>query len=291
MRAELHKLFSGPRLCGTIRRVANQYVWGNRDQERRRLRSQGDALHSATEKLFRAAAIGPGMHVLDCGSGGGDVSLIAAELVTSSGQVLGIDRDAGHVDAATRRVKDLGLTHVRFETGDISSPPEGPFDAIVGRLVLMYQHDVEAVLRALAHRLESGGVMAFIEYEHTPPNQVLMWPQSPSVDRLMRWTDAAFEVLGNQARMGTRLPSLFRSVGLEPQPPYELTGAVYTGDTVLQHETTLMAGISPVLIANGIATEEEIDIDTFAERLKAELGPDPVMVGAGPGLAVWAKKP
>jgi protein-L-isoaspartate O-methyltransferase len=271
--------------------VGNEYVWGNRDQERERLASQGDALRPATEKLFRAAGIGPGMHVLDCGSGGGDVSLIAAELVTSAGQVLGIDREADHVDAATRRVKELGLTHVRFEAGDISSPPEGRFDAIVGRLVLMYQSNVEAVLCALADRLESGGVMAFIEYEHTPPNLVPMWPQSPLVDQLMRWTDAAFKVLGNQARMGTRLPSLLRAAGLEPQPPYELLGAVYTGDTVIQHEITLMTGISPVLIANGIATEEEIDLGTFAERLKAEVGPDPVMVGAGPSLAVWARKP
>jgi SAM-dependent methyltransferase len=231
------------------------------------------------------------MRVLDCGSGGGDVSLIAADLVTASGQVLGVERDSAHIEAATRRVKDLGLEHVRFETGDISNPPEGPFDAIVGRLVLMYQSDVEAVLSALADRLESGGVMAFIEYEHTPPNLVPMWPQSPLVDQLMRWTDTAFEVLGYQARLGTRLPSLFRSVGLEPQPPHEFIGAVYTGDTVLQHEVTLIRNLAPMLIANGIATEEEIDIDTYPERIKAELGPDPVMVGSGPGLAVWARKP
>jgi protein-L-isoaspartate O-methyltransferase len=96
------------------------------------------------------------------------VPIIAADLVISSGHVLGIDRDAAHVDAANRRVKDGGLTHVRFETADISSPPDGPFDAIVGRLVLMYQLNVEAVLRALADRLKSGGVMAFMEYEHNP---------------------------------------------------------------------------------------------------------------------------
>jgi ubiquinone/menaquinone biosynthesis C-methylase UbiE len=271
--------------------VGNEYVWGSSDQERQRLASQAESLRPGTEKLFRAAGIRPGMHVLDCGSGGGDVSLIAADLVTSSGQVLGIDRDPAHIEAASRRVEDLGLTHVRFETGDISNPPEGPFDAIVGRLVLMYQSDVEAVLSALADRLESGGVMAFMEYEHTPPNLVPMWPQSPLVDQLMRWTDAAFEVLGNQARMGTRLPSLFRSIGLEPQPPYEFLAAVYTGDTVLQHEVTLMANIAPLLIANGIATEDEIGLDTFAERVKAELGPDPIMVGSGPSLAVWARKP
>ena len=92
--------------------------------------------------------------------------------MTSSGEVVGIDRDSGHVDAAERRVKDLGLSHVRFETGDISSPPAGPFDSIVGRLVLMYQAEIETVLGALADRLSSGGVMAFLEYEHVPSSEV-----------------------------------------------------------------------------------------------------------------------
>jgi hypothetical protein len=64
-----------------------------------------------------------------------------------------------------------------------------------------------------------------------PSSDVLMWPRSPSVDRLFRWTNAAFDALGIQERMGTRLPSLLRSAGMEPQPPYELTGAVY--DTAL----------------------------------------------------------
>jgi ubiquinone/menaquinone biosynthesis C-methylase UbiE len=271
--------------------MGDQYAWASSDQERQRLASQGEALRPSTERLFRAAGIGPGMCVLDCGSGGGDVSVIAAELVTPSGRVLGIDRDDAQVEAASRRVKELGLTHVRFETADLSSPPTGTFDAIVGRLVLMYQPDVEAVLRVLADRLRPGGVVAFLEYEHVPAAEVIMWPRSPVVDQLMRWVEAAFDVLGNQPRMGTRLPSLLRSVGLTPQPPYELIGAVYTGRDVIDHEIALMRGIAPVLIRCGIATEEEIDVDTFADRARVDLGPDPVLVGAGPGLAVWATKP
>ena len=90
--------------------------------------------------------------------------------------------------------------------------------------------------------------------------------------------------------MGTRLPSLLRLAGLEPQPPHEVTGAVYTGVAVVQHLINMMLGISPVLTAYGIATEEEIDIDTFAERVSIDLGPGPLLV-QGPDLAVWAKKP
>jgi hypothetical protein len=106
----------------------------------------------------------------------------------------------------------------------------------------------------------------------------------------MRWIAAAFEALDNQKRMGTRLPSLLRSVGMEPQPPYELTGAVYTGAAVLENALNLVRGLLPVLTAYGIAGEDEINIDAFAERVSGELEPDAVMVG-GPHLAVWARKP
>ncbi len=271
--------------------VANEYAWANTDQERQRLASQGDLLRPATERLFLAAGIGPGARVLDCGSGGGDVSIIVAQMVTPTGQVLGIDRDAAQVEAATRRVTDLGLTNVRFETADLSCPPDGPFDAVVGRLVLMYQPDVEAVLRVLADRLTPGGVVAFLEYEHRPPDDPIMWPRSPLVEQLVHWVDDAWVALGNQSRMGTRLPSLLRSVGLEPQLPHEVAGAVLTGEAVLEFVTAMIVGIAPVLTSHDIATEDEIGIDTFTQRVRGDLGPDPVLVVSGPSLAVWARKP
>lgn len=90
--------------------------------------------------------------------------------------------------------------------------------------------------------------------------------------------------------MGTRLPSLLRSGGLEPQLPHEVTGTVLTGVAALEYLTAMMLGISPVLTAYGIATEEEIDIETFAERLSVDLGPDPVFA-QGPNLGVWTTKP
>jgi len=41
---------------------------------------QGAFLRDITATAFRAAGIGPGMRVLDIGSGVGDVALLAAEL-------------------------------------------------------------------------------------------------------------------------------------------------------------------------------------------------------------------
>jgi uncharacterized protein (DUF302 family) len=53
---------------------------------------------------------------------------------------------------------------------------------------------------------------------------------------------------------------------------------------------TMIAGIAPVLTSHGIATEEEVDTANVAERVRADLGPDPVLVVSGPSLAVWAGK-
>jgi ubiquinone/menaquinone biosynthesis C-methylase UbiE len=245
--------------------------------------------YARRQSRFSELRASAGARVLECGSGGGDVSILVGELVTPTGAVLGIEREPANVEAAARRVEQLGMSHIRFEVGDIGAPPDESFDAVVGRLVLMYQPDIAAVLRALADSLAPRGVMAFLEYEHVPASEVVMWPRSPTVDRLFRWTDDAFHALGFQERMGTRLPSLMRSVGLEAQAPYVLTGAVYSGDAVAEHVTTLIKGLAGVLTAQGIATEAEIDIETFGERVRAECGPDPVLV-SGPDLAVWARK-
>jgi hypothetical protein len=89
-------------------------------------------------------------------------------------------------------------------------------------------------------------------------------------------------------------PTVFRRDCFKPNCATTLfnqrDSAVYSGSAVLEHVTTLMRGLSQVLTAYGTATEEEISIDTFTERVSCELGPDPVLV-SGPDLAVWASKP
>jgi trans-aconitate methyltransferase len=56
--------------------------------------------------------------------------------------------------------------HVRFVEGDIHDPaPGGPFDAIVGRLVLMYVPGPAEVLRRQATGLRAGGLVVPVEVD------------------------------------------------------------------------------------------------------------------------------
>ena len=62
---------------------AADYHLGSDEDELARLDLQGRALAPATRAIFAAAGIRPGMRVLDLGCGAGDVSFVAAELVSA----------------------------------------------------------------------------------------------------------------------------------------------------------------------------------------------------------------
>jgi hypothetical protein len=154
--------------------------------------------------------------------------------------------------------------------------------------VLMYQPDPKAVLRTLADSLKPDGVMAFLELN--VPAQRVVWPPSSLMSQVIEWANAALIATGVHQHMGVQLPELLRSVGMQPQPPYEAVGLVYHGcDAVTQATVSPMRSLIGALTEHGIASADEIDIDTLAERLRQECGTDPVLV-TGTLLAVWTKK-
>ena len=156
---------------GTTR---GDYQLGSGPIELERLQRQGRVLAPATRTLLKTAGVGPGMRVLDLGSGVGDVAFVAAQLVGPTGEVIGIDQSAEAVARANLRAQEQGFGHVRFVVGDIhQAAPDGPFDAIVGRLVLMYVPDPAAVLRTQAWTLRSGGLLFRLSSTSTVPVRFL----------------------------------------------------------------------------------------------------------------------
>src|SRR4029077_13796338 len=122
-----------------------------------------------TRAAFAEAGIGTGMSVLDVGSGAGDVALLAGDLVGRQGKVVGIDRNGAGLTVARARAAAADFPHVMFREGDIAEiDANEKFDAVIGRLVLMYFPDPAATLTRLAAHLSPGGIVAFGEYNVTP---------------------------------------------------------------------------------------------------------------------------
>jgi 2-polyprenyl-3-methyl-5-hydroxy-6-metoxy-1,4-benzoquinol methylase len=266
--------------------MVESYALDNNDREQVRLNRQAAALRPITERLFRSAGIGPGMSVLDAGCGVGDVSSIAAELVSSSGRVLGFDQDARQVSVAAARL--ARHANVSVVQATIDDPPEGQFDAVVGRLVLMYQPDLVAAVESLTRRLRPGGLVAFIEINLRPDgSQMIYWPQTPLDQQMRAWVQRGFG--SAHYFVGLQLPSIFRRAGLVPQPPYDSTAIIFEGRERAEMATEIVRSMLPALTGASV-DPNDIDIDTLADRLYAEAG-DEQISALGPLMGVYAHKP
>jgi 2-polyprenyl-3-methyl-5-hydroxy-6-metoxy-1,4-benzoquinol methylase len=242
------------------------YPLGYSELEARRLAEQGAVLEEFTADVFRRAGLREGMTVLDIGCGVGDVSLLAARIVGPQGAVLGIDRAASSVQTARGRATALGVAHARFEQAELASfETDQIFDALVGRLVLLYLPDPAAALRRLSQYLRPGGVVAFQEFDMTAFSQV---PAGELFVKVRSWLLAAFAAAGAQLDMGTKLYSTFLRAGLPPPDMMAATpivcGPVPTG---YRYPVGVLRSLLPFIERTGIASAAEIDIDTLAVRM------------------------
>ena len=264
---------------------SNAYPLGSDEFEQQRLMRQAAWVAPHTERLFLRAGIGPGQRVLELGSGVGDVSLIVGRLVGDAGEVVGVERDPRSIRRASARMRELGLAHVRYiQTDVLSLPAEQPFDAGVGRYILMYVKDPAAVLRDVARLVRPGGVVAFLD---TTFRSFL-----DECEGLPLWRDAArlmtevFRRTGANTDMGLELSAAFVGAGL-PEPEtetYTLTGSE-------RWMSDCLISLRPEAEELGMPIARLGDLSALQQRLMDEVAangrsvPLPQMVGA------WSRVP
>jgi ubiquinone/menaquinone biosynthesis C-methylase UbiE len=273
----------------------DDYPLQSSEAERHRLVAQGGLVAPLTARLFEKAGLRSGMRVLDIGSGSGDVSLLAARFVGPDGSVTGVDRDPAQVAFAQRRADAAGLRNVRFVTTDFREIELRPaVDAIVGRLVLMYAPDPLEALRRVLRNLRAGGVIALQESVIEYDGPVLIEPPDCLAAKVVGWFRAGFKHAGVHPRMGLRLFGLMRTAGLEPAPEIDMLVPIQQGPegALFSTLTSVVRSQIPAIVASGIATEAEIDIETLEQRLVADAPATGVVGYFNSGhVGVWAKKP
>lgn len=107
-------------------------------------------------------ALGPlvvGEHVVDCGSGAGVDSLVAARLVGPAGAVIGVDMTPRMLAKARAAAVAAGLDNVQFREGYLESLPvdDGWADVVISNGVLNLVPDKAAALSEMHRVLRPGG--------------------------------------------------------------------------------------------------------------------------------------
>ena len=143
-----------------------------------------------------------------------------------SGEVVAIERDSKAIAKARARVTEAGFHNVSFNESNVNEILDGkPFDAAVGRFILMYLPDPVATLRSISQAVRPGGVIVFQEpcwvpvLAHLAP--LPLWFATASlIDKTMR--------ASANHDMGTELYHTFVEAGL-PEPDHAHGTAVGKG--------------------------------------------------------------
>ena len=276
----------------TESRADATYTMGRSAGETERLIEQALLYERMTLRMLRDAGVEPGMKVLDIGSGAGDVAMAAAQLVGSEGAVVGVDMNPEILETAGARAQQAGHANIEFLAGDaleLELPRD--FDAVIGRLVLMYIADPGAALKQFVAHLGPGGIVAFQEAELTL-YQAVHSPDTPLINQLVEWGLEVFRRSGADVGMGLKLQRVFTEAGL-PAPVAHLeapagAGPDWVGFGFLQQAFT---SLLPLIESFGIATAAEVDVETLGERLQREAESSGRLIVLPPHVTAYARLP
>ncbi|HEX5370512.1 MAG TPA: class I SAM-dependent methyltransferase [Dehalococcoidia bacterium] len=268
------------------------YAMGRTREETDRLIAQSRLYDTNTRRLLEEAGAGPGMKILDVGTGAGDIAIMAAEMVGPSGAVVGLDQNPAILDTARARASAAGLDNATFIHGDLQNIAlSTDFDIAVGRLVLMYLPDPVAALKHIASLVKPGGALGFQEI-NLPELRAHYETSDPWLREMIEWLIETFEISGADAAQGERLYENFLAAGLEPASMWSYTpiggGPGWAG---YEYIAATYRSLLPLTEKFGIATAEQVGVDTLAQRLRAH-----VMDKGLPGylaahVSAWARKP
>jgi 2-polyprenyl-3-methyl-5-hydroxy-6-metoxy-1,4-benzoquinol methylase len=266
------------------------YALGHSEQELQRLSRQGQALGPFTRQLFEEAGISRGMRVLDVGCGGGDVAFLAADLVGPSGKVMGVDRERRAVDWANARATSQATSNVNFSEGDPAEMEfDHKFDAIVGRLVLMYYPDPVDTIRKLMRHVRPGGLIVFQEMDLANARSL---PVASVFERSVTWIKQTLNATGARTQLGLELYPVFVGAAL-PGPSMRIDAWIGGGPQCPAYEilADVVQSLLPVMEKLNIASAMEVEISTLAQRMRDEVvALKGVVVSAG-FIGAWSRKP
>ena len=248
---------------------------------------RAQALAIATERMFEAVGLAPGMRVLDVAAGTGDQSILAAQRVGPSGSVLATDISASMLAVAAEAAQAQGLTNITTRVADASSMDlkDEQFDAAICRFGLMFLPDLHRALGRIRQALKPRGKFG-----------ALVW----STEERNPWIGLQTGLVREIGRVPTPLPSIFRTVSLSDPGALERAfseagfGDVEVSTAQVTREFESFDEAWPAMLSSSPAAGEltramnETERERYAEELKRRLAdyvqPDGRVVMPGEAL-------
>ncbi|MEP2101732.1 MAG: class I SAM-dependent methyltransferase [Parasphingorhabdus sp.] len=224
--------------------------------------------NAPTSRFLRDAGMEPGMRVLDIGCANGILTRELAQLLGKNGHVHGVDSNEDRLADARSQPAEPEQASITYENVDLSGslPDWEPFDAIVGRRILMYLPDAAETVRRLTALLKTDGLMIF--QEHSATGMPFAAGPIPQHRQAHDWLWRMIAAEDGTITMGLEFPKLLEKAALDI--------AHYRAEVIMLGSASDQ-GIEDVanymvdrVIEAGVADRETIQPDSLTERLVAE---------------------
>lgn len=226
-----------------------------------------------------------GIHCLDAGCGGGDVTMELARRVAPTGTVVGIDRDEEKLKIAREEAREQGLNNIEYLVADIHEAcTRRKFGFVYARFLLTHLQDPKGLVRSFYECLQPGGKVAVEDIDFTGH---FTYPASPAFDRYHDLYCTVVRKNGGDPDIGPRLPALVKECGFGDVHLKIVQPMALTGETKLITPITLQA-IAAGVIAKQLATREEID--ELTEQLFDLAEDETTLAGLPRVVQVWAQR-
>jgi hypothetical protein len=118
------------------------------------------------------------------------------------------------------------------------------------------------------------------------------WPRLPLFERVTSWLNDAIHWVGVHDRVGLSFRRLFAAAGL-PAPALRMEVLLGGGPDLVgyRYYAEAVRSILPLMERYGIVTAAEVDIETLADRLRAEALAVEATLTLPPLAAAWVRKP
>jgi SAM-dependent methyltransferase len=260
----------------------SSYLLDNRKQEAaERLVLLSALFDPVSLRQFDACGMRYDWRCWEVGAGGPTLVRKIAERVGDTGRVLATDIDASWAkEAASHNIE------VRIHDVAQDPPPDGGFDLVHARLVLVHLPERERAFRNMLSVLKPGGWLVLEDAD--PALQPLSCidaygPEQELANRIRQGFRALLSSRGADIAFGRRLPRMFRNAGMADVSAEAYFPVAMPECIPLEIATIRM--IRNDLLNNGIASEHEIE--QHLENVQAGV----LDIAQPPMISVRGKKP
>jgi SAM-dependent methyltransferase len=256
------------------------YLLDNQQSEAgQRFDAFAELFDPSTFRHLTAVGLGQGWRVWEVGAGGRSVPAWLARQVGADGRVLATDIDTAWVSGT------VDVQVVRHDVG-LDPAPEGPFDLVHARLLLVHVPHRDRALAQMVEALRPGGWLVVEEADPALQPLVCLEDRGPAEKRANRLKSGFRRLLaarGVDLAYGRTLPRRLRELGL-----VDVSADAYfpiTGPACTELERATVEQIRDRLIAGGIAGASEID-----EHLATVTGRT-LDLATSPMISAWGRRP